>query len=67
MGTMRIGLSGIFVDDQDQAKDAQQLYVVPAPGWSCAAWAATSTTGTGRSCSATWPGGWTRRAQAGRL
>jgi hypothetical protein len=27
---VRIGLSGIFVDDQDQAEDAQQLYVVPA-------------------------------------
>jgi hypothetical protein len=27
---VRIGLSGIFVDDQDQAKDAQHLSVVPA-------------------------------------
>ena len=27
---MRIGLTGILVDDQDHAKDAQQLYVVPA-------------------------------------
>jgi hypothetical protein len=52
---VRIGLSGIFVDDQDQAMDIQQLYVVPAPGWVLGRLGRDSTTGTGRSYSATWP------------
>jgi hypothetical protein len=63
---MRIGLTGIFVDDQDHAKDAQQLYMVPASDLVLGRLDRDVDDRHWPGCSATWPGGWTSRAQARR-